>query len=170
MIESISVQTPSPMRFHEMPIENKKPHVKWGFSVWRGRDSDPRPNDYEPFALPTELPRRIKIKDEGERTMEPRGSAFSIPHPSSSSGARTRTGDLWVMSPTSCHCSTPQSWPSEAPGAHCTEHYRRNAFPVKSRISPQAPAVYPKRRLRRIEKGRARPDSPKLTCRATWIG
>ena len=25
-----------------------------------------------------------------------------------SSGAQTRTEDLWVMSPTSCHCSTPQ--------------------------------------------------------------
>ncbi len=25
------------------------------------------------------------------------------------SGGRIRTSDLWVMSPTSCHCSTPQS-------------------------------------------------------------
>ena len=30
-----------------------------------------------------------------------------------SSGARTRTWDLRVMSPTSCHCSTPRRWLSE---------------------------------------------------------
>ena len=41
--------------------------------------------------------RWVTLKDGTQRSTVPK-----------SSGAQTRTGDLWVMSPTSCLCSTPQ--------------------------------------------------------------
>ena len=62
-------------------------------SWWRYLDSNQGHLGYEPSALTPELYRRAKDRSSrGERC-----------------GAKTRTWDLRVMSPTSCHCSTPQA-------------------------------------------------------------
>gem|GEM_PF-5771297 len=63
---------------------------------WRGGDLNSQPRAYESPALPLSYLATICYPiPKGDRTLD------------ISSGERIRTSDLWVMSPTSCLCSTP---------------------------------------------------------------
>ena len=78
---------------------------------WRRRDLNTRPRAYESPALP--LSYVAVLQEALVRQRAPLSARFLR-----GSGARIRTWDLRVMSPTSCHCSTPQR----------IEHY--NVIPV----------------------------------------
>ena len=72
--------------------------ANWREKQWRRRDLNTRPRAYESPALPLSYVALGMTTGASQRP-----SAFLR-----GSGARIRTWDLRVMSPTSCHCSTPQ--------------------------------------------------------------
>lgn len=61
---------------------------------------------------------------------------------STSSGGGIRTRDLWVMSPTSCHCSTPRcrKWTNEIP--RCGPRLRRSGVRAAASPPTRSPAQY----------------------------
>ena len=66
-----------------------------------------------PYRIASSYEPRIGVSSKGKQKNA--GPAFTT-GPASSGGGGIRTRDLWVMSPTSCRCSTPRRWCGRSAG------------------------------------------------------
>ena len=110
----------------------------------------------------------------------PRGGTVRTVCHLGGSGGRIRTSDLWVMSPTSCHCSTPrQSRHSYAPVFVFGDagRPRRPRLPQRYHCSTLRRCVgsRPGSGWDRVGPTRSRPRAPRIvqhvltTCSESWI-